>query len=226
MAQVTPIKTPAGELRWVIISGEGKANMSGKLKYTADLVMLATDEKAIALKEAIDAYWESNKPTKGWPKTRPAKSLGYRMEKTPVLDENGEKQYDDQGKVIGKETGNIVFSFQTDTTYGKSGDPKVVSVFNAKGSKVHLGDKKIGNGSIGQIGGAMGLYTVTGPKGDITDAGVTLYLNSVRIIKFEEFSGEDNWDATDEEGGWTGEDNWDSDGEEQAPSAPAGVPKL
>ena len=32
-------KTPKGTLEWVIISGEGKENLSGKLQYTANLVL-------------------------------------------------------------------------------------------------------------------------------------------------------------------------------------------
>lgn len=205
MSQVVAFKTPVGELKWVVFNGEGKENLSGRLKYNADLVLPVDDERAVALKASIDAYWDENKPT-ALPAKKPAKSLGYKLEKEPVLDEHGSKQYDDEGKVISKETGNIVFSFSTDTTY-PSGDAKVITIYNAKGNKVDLGAKKIGNGSKGQISGAMGLYEVKDAGGKkLIDAGVTLYLNSIRLTSFVEFSSEEQWDEADaEEGGWTGE---------------------
>lgn len=221
MAQVTPFKTPVGDLKWVIHNGEGKENMSGKMKYTADLVLPVDDAKAVALKASLDAYWADNKPSDLPPK-KPAKSMGYRMEKEPILDAEGNKQYDDGGKVLSKETGNIVFTFQTDTTY-PSGDNKVVAIFNSKGNKVDLGQKKIGNGSQGQISGAMGIYAVKDTKGKVLDAGVTLYLNSIRLTKFVAFEAGDSWDPMDdEEGGWTGEgdtDGWEGEaGQESKPT--------
>lgn len=220
MAQVTPFKSPVGDLKWVVFNGEGKENMSGKMKYTADLVLPADDEKALALKASLDAYWEENKPA-GLPPKKPAKSMGYRMEKEPILDAEGNKQYDDEGKVLSRETGNIVFTFQTDTVY-PSGDPKVVAIFNAKGNKVDLGQKKIGNGSQGQISGAMGLYVIK-TKDKVTDAGVTLYLNSIRLTKFVAFEAGDSWDAIDDEDGWTGEgetDGWEGEAGQEAKGTP------
>lgn len=226
MATVTPIKTPIGQFKWVVISGEGKVNMSGRMKYNVDLVLPEDSEEAKGLKAQIDAYWADNRPAK-LPKGKPAKSLGYKQEKEPVLDEDGQKQYDEGGKVVSKTTGNLVFTFSTDTTY-PSGDPKVINVFNAKKNKVSLGTKKVGNGSEGQVSGAMGIYVVAAPgKADVvTDAGVTLYLNSIRITKFLEFSGEESWeDAEEVDDGWTGDDSWEGDAEpQQAENKP--VPKL
>lgn len=221
MAKATPFKTPKGTINWCIISGDGKENMSGKMKYTADLVLATDSPEAKSLIGFIDDYWSDNKPGK-WPKNRPAKSLGYRDEKTPVLDADGNKQYGDDGKVVAEPTGNTVFSFSTDTTY-PSGDVKKISVFNAKGNKVDLGDKKIGNGSEGKVSGAIGTYEVTDGKGTITDAGVTLYLNSVQLTKFVPFSGEEQWDADEDEDGWTGEgetDGWEGEEGKEAKSTP------
>lgn len=227
MAQVTAFKSPVGDLKWVIFNGDGKENMSGRLKYSTDLVLPVDSDDGKALKAQIDAFWADNRPSELPPK-KPAKSLGYRLEKEPVLDDEGNKQYDDAGKVISRETGNYVFSFATDTTY-PSGDKKVINIFNAKGNKVDLGSKKIGNGSRGQISGAMGIYEVrekTGKK-TLQDAGVTLYLNSIRLTKFVEFSGEEAWDDAGEEGGWTGEgetEGWE--GEQSSGDAPKGTPRL
>ncbi|AWD90269.1 hypothetical protein [Dickeya phage Amaethon] len=223
MAKPTAFKTPKGTLNWCIITGDGKENLSGKMKYTTDLVLPTDSEEAKTLINFIDDYWDENKPAK-WPAKRPAKSLGYRDETTPVLDEDGQKQYGDDGKVIAEKTGNTVFTFGTDTTY-PSGDPKKVNVFNSKGNKVDLGDRRVGNGSEGRVSAAIGVYEVKDPKGTITDAGVTLYLNSVQITKFVAYSGEERWDADDSDDGWTGEgdsDGWEGEqGEETKP-----VPRI
>lgn len=226
MAQTLAVKTPVGDLKWVIFNGEGKENMSGRMKYQADLVLPVESEECKNLKAMIDQYWADNRPS-GLPAKKPAKSMGYKLEKEPVLDEDGNKQYGDDGKVVSRETGNMVFTFSTDTTY-PSGDPKVINIFNSKGNKVDLGSKKIGNGSRGQLSGAMGIYTVTDSKKNVTDAGVTLYLNSIRLTKFVEFSGEEQWDEADEEDGWTGEgetDGWTGEaGAEAGTNKPA--PRL
>lgn len=227
MSQVLAVKTPIGDLKWVIFNGEGKENLSGRMKYQADLVLPADSPEAVSLKGTIDQYWEDNKPT-GLPKTKPAKSLGYKLEKEPILDDEGNKQYDDAGKVVSRETGNIVFTFSTDTTY-PSGDPKVINIFNSKGNKVDLGSKKIGNGSRGQLSGAIGIYTVKDAKGkSVIDGGVTLYLNSIRLVKFLEFSGEESWDEAGEDGGWTGEgetDGWNGEAGQETTGGKA-TPRL
>lgn len=216
MAKAQPIKTKQGSLAWVTFNGEGKENMSGRLKYQADLVVKVDSPADKHLKGAIDAYWAENKPA-GFKKK--AKSLGYRLETRKVLDSEGNEQYNDEGEVLKEATGNRTFTFSTDTTY-PSGDPKVISIFNARGSKVDLGEKKIGNGSEGNIGGAMGVYTVRSKQGAVTDAGVTLYLNSIRLTKFVEFTSEESWDDAGD--GWTGEgetEGWE--GEPSESSAPA-----
>ncbi|BAM63070.1 single stranded DNA binding protein [Edwardsiella phage ETP-1] len=219
MAKAINVRTPVGQLNWVNITGEGKENMSGKLKYLADLVLPATSDACKALMAEIDAYWLANLPT-GWNPKRAPKSRGYREETVAVKDDNGDDVYGEDGKKVKQPTGNMVFTFSTDTTY-PSGDAKVISVYNAKGNKVALGDTRIGNGSTGQVGGAMGTYAIKGPKGDLTDAGVTLYLNSVRIIKLVEFSGEETWDDAGDDDGWTGEDNsWTGEPESGTPATP------
>lgn len=227
MATVQPFKSPKGVLNWVIITGEGKINMSGKLKYNADLVLPKDSDEAKKLIDFIDEYWLANLPT-GFNAKRAPKSTGYRDEMIAVLDKDGEKQYGEDGKVMKEATGNVVFTFSTDTTY-PSGDQKKVVVFNAKGNKVDLGSKKIGNLSEGRISGAVGVYTVKDPKGKtITDAGTTLYLNSVMLTKFVEFSGEEQWDADEDGDGWTGEgETEDFNGEPgQDVGSSKGAPRL
>ncbi|AFV51118.1 DNA-binding protein [Vibrio phage VPMS1] len=217
MAKPTPVKTPLGDLMWVVFNGEGKENLSGKLKYTADIVLDNDSEECKTLTKLIDDFWKDNKPSgfKGKAKTK-----GYRPEMRKVLDENGQETYDEDDVVIKEPTGRTVFTFTTDTTY-PSGDPKVIKIYNAKGNPVNLGDKKIGNGSRGQISGAMGIYNRDDGKG------VSLYLNAIRITKLEEFTQEEQWDDVDDsEGGWTGEDNWDAEDAPQDSKPEGGTPRL
>lgn len=213
MAKPTPVKTPLGELAWVVFNGPGKENLSGKMKYTADIVLDDDSEECKTLKGIIDKFWLDNKPAtfKGKAKTK-----GYRPEMRKVLDDDGKEVFDEEGAVKKEETGRTVFTFTTDTTF-PSGDAKVVKIYNAKGNPVNMGDTKIGNGSIGQISGAMGIYDRDDGKG------VSLYLNSIRIVKLEKYTQEEQWDEVDGDDGWTGEDNWDA---EDSTEEPKGVPRL
>ena len=225
MATVQSFKTPKGVLNWVIISGEGKENLSGRMKYNADLVLPKDSPEAKKLIEFIDEYWMDNLPP-SWNAKRAPKSTGYRDEMVVVVNDAGEKQYKEDGTLEKESTGNVVFTFSTDTAY-PSGDPKKVSVFNAKGNKVDLGAKKIGNLSEGKISGSVGVYVVKDKKGNIMDAGTTLYLNSIQLTKFVEFSGEENWDADEDGEGWTGEgENDDWSGESGQEPEQKSTPRL
>jgi len=199
---IEKIKTTKGTFEWVTISGEGKENLSGKMKYQANLVIDPQNVPAdAALIAKIDAFWTENKP-KGF--NRPPKSTGYYLH-DPVLDAAGEPTYNDEGKKVFNKDGKMHLTFSTDTAF-PSGDTKVVKVYNAKANVISLGDKSIGNGSEGYISGAMGIYEAK-QKGKTIDAGVTLYLNGVQLTKFVEFSGSD--DGFGEEDGFTGIENDD-----------------
>jgi hypothetical protein len=200
---IEKIKSTKGELQWITITGEGKENLSGKMKYQANVVL---DPKNVAADAAliakIDTFWEDNKP-KGF--KRKAKSMGYYFNE-PVLDADGDPTYDEDGKKIFNKNGKMHLTFSTDTVYAKTGDTKEIKVYNAKANIVSLGDKTIGNGSIGYIAGAMGIYT-SEKNGKILDAGVTLYLDAIQLTKFVEFTGSDAGFAADEdEDGFTGVD--------------------
>lgn len=187
MSTTKKIETARGSLEWVVITGEGKPNMSGKLQYLASLVL--EGEAAEALKAEIDAFWAENKPAKF---SKAPKSLGYYEHKAPTgeLDEDGKKVY--------APTGKTMFSFKTGTSY-TDGKQKVVKVYNSKGNLVQLGDTKIGNGSIGRIKGAMGVYINEQPKTkQVVDAGVTLYLDSIMLLKLEQYA-EAGFSTTEED---------------------------
>lgn len=201
---IEKIKSPKGLLEWVSITGEGKENLSGKMKYQANVVLdphnNAVDAACI---ESIKAFWEANKP-QGF--KRPAKSLGFYFHDV-VTDAAGDAVYDDEGKKVFNKEGKMHLTFSTDTTFAKTGDTKVIKIYNAKANVVSLGEKSIGNGSVGYIAGAMGIYT-SEKGGKIVDAGVTLYLDAIQLTKFVEYTGADAGFAADEdaEDGFSGVD--------------------
>lgn len=187
MSTTEKITTPVGDLEWVLISGKGKANMSGKLEYKVDVVL--DGDVAEQLKAAIDEFWKDNK-SRG---VKKPKSLGYYAHKIPT------DEKDEDGDVVYEETGKTAFVFKTGTTY-KDGGEKKIPVYNAKGAEVSLGKKQIGNGSRGRVQGNMGIYEVRN-EGKLVNAGVSLYLNGVQIAKFVEYSGGVEFDGLDSEYG-------------------------
>lgn len=202
MSKDTIVKTvsPLAELRWVTIIGEGKENMSGAMQYKVDLVLdPQNNPEHKAYIDLIDAYWAENKPASFPPKKKP-KSLGYYF-CDKMLDKNDEPLKDeDTDKFIYNPKGKVSVSFKTAVAF-PDGSPKKVKTRNSKGAIVELGERQIGNGSMGYIAGAMDIYRAK------TDAGVTLYLDEIKLIKFIEFEGANNFgDDTDDEEGWTGED--------------------
>ncbi len=206
------ITTGRGSLEWVNIVGEGKENMSGNMKYVVSFV----PEDATELQAKLDKFWEANKP-KGFKKD--PKSMGYYPHKT-ATDEK-----DENGKTIYEEDGLLTFQFNTGTTY-PSGDGKVVKVYNSKNREVQLGSIKIGNGTIGAVAGAMGIYKNTTPNGKtIVDAGVTLYLDRVQIFKLVEFSQDSGFGVSDDDDGWSGDEGFDGTTDD-APVASKGTPRL
>tara|TARA_R110002049_G_scaffold109985_1_gene258978 strand:+ start:11149 stop:11826 length:678 start_codon:yes stop_codon:yes gene_type:complete len=203
---IEKIRTPKGIAEWVTITGEGKENLSGKLQYVANLVGEQTDENISGLKAKIEEFWEANKP-KGF--RRKPKSLGwYYHEK--LKDDEGNPLEDDEGNPVFNKEGKIYFAFKTGTTMPK-GNKKIIKTYNAKAKQVHLGDTAIGNGSVVQISGAMGIYTSSGPGGKIIDAGVTLYLDAIQIHKLVEYSEDAGFDASDDEDAFTGDDTFEGD---------------
>jgi hypothetical protein len=213
MAVTKKFTSPKGEIEWATIEGEGKENLSGVLQYVANSVISA-DDPVVA---EIEAFWEENKP-KGFRKERKSNGLYPYKIKTEEKDEDGKDIYE-------VDETRLSMAFKTGTTY-PDGSPKKIQIYNSKANKVELPDGvKIGNSTIGQISGAMGIYTTMDPKGKtIIDAGITLYLNSIKISKLVEYEGDgDNYepdDEDDEDGGWTGDEGWE--GEEKAAPAPQG----
>jgi hypothetical protein len=228
-APIVPIiagKNSPAILEWVTIRGEGKENMSGKMQYVANAVFKQDDPEFIRLKTDIEAYWKANKPSelkKAMPKSN---GIYFRDN---VLDEAGEKTYNEDGKVIKDKTGLVYLAFKTGTTW-PDGKTKVVTVHNIKNGLIDLGDRSIGNGSIGAIQGKMGIYENRTPQGVLTDAGVTLYLDKIQLRKYVEHTGEDAaFDVVEDDGesfmGFEDEDVFGEATKEEAESASTGEAK-
>lgn len=166
------IKTPVGKLFWVRISGDGyDASIIGgeksgdtKMVKSACLHLNKNSKECKDFIKLLETEWEDYKSTKKI-KT-PAKSMGFK----PVLDENG------------KETEFIEFKFKTNSFF-PDGKPNVVKVLNAKGNEIDLGDRLIGNESVGVIHGTVAPYTFAGSHG------LSLYLVAIQLVKFVEYSG-------------------------------------
>lgn len=175
------------ELRWIFITQPGKEGPKGdngeegKRRFVADLVMKTDSEGCKKLSAFIDDYWKDHKP-----KGVKCKSKGYAV----VKEKTGE--VDDEDVPIYRDTDETAFSFWTGTHW-KDGKENNIDIYNAKGKKVSLGDKKIGNGSQGSISGAMDIY-----KNGVNN-GVSLYLNAIQLTKFVEFSQDADFDSFDDE---------------------------
>lgn len=204
--------TPVGVLSWVQITGKGKLNYNEDgYNYVATLTL--TKEQAAPLLAQIDEIAE------GCPKALKVKSKGYR----PVfLDKDGNqfvetenREFDE--KAGDKETDLLAFSFATRTSYD-DGKPTVIGTFNAKGVKVNLGERQIGNGTVGSISGKAKVY-VNGKN-----TGVSLYLKAIQIVKFVAYDGDAGFAAVDVEDGFEGFDEAD-DSFQKSDESPAEAPK-
>jgi len=188
------VQSPIGTFEWVFIDGNGKEDLQGNSKFVANVVVdpdqvdeTTTDAQAANAKAfiaSVEDFWEANKPAAAKGKFANAKSNGIYKHSV----DSGEK--DEHGDKIYTETGKYSLSFKTGTTF-TDGKAKVIGVANAKGAPISLQGKKIGNGSRGRIKGAMGIYNFS------PSMGVALYLNSVQLTKFVEFS--DGFDAVEDE---------------------------
>lgn len=179
-APVEKLVTPVGELAWVFITDQGKKDLNGNDRFVASVNLHKDSDEFKEVKAQIDEYWKENKP-----KGAKLKSNGIK-----VVQEKVEDEFDDDGEQVYRDTDMMSINFWTGITFpakgGQPPKPKIIKIHNAKGSEVSLGDKKIGNGSMGAISGAMGIYDQ-----GTASRGVTLYLNAIQLKKFVEFTGGD-----------------------------------
>lgn len=185
--KLVPIVSPIGELHHVNISGQGKENYDKDgYEYTATVRL--TGERATAMKAIIDDQIEQKMPSGDV-----LKSPGY---KELVKDSEGNLRSPSvrKPKTDDEElSGVFAFSFKTTTDYGAPEyKPKKIGVRNANAQPVSLGDKRVGNGTIGAASGKMRGSSYNG------DYSLTLYLNAIQIVKFVEYVGDDGFDSSDE----------------------------
>ncbi len=206
-----------GILEWVIISGEGKANLQGVMQYKANVVFEHDSPLLAEYRKDIMEYWEANKPN-GY-KRKPKSTGMYPIDFE--LDADGVPIEDDNGNKTPKADSRVALTFKTNTLW-PDGNSKVIATHNAKGAKVNLGERKIGNNSVGSVQGKMGIYTSMA-DGKIVNAGVTLYLDKIQINKLVEYVGDEAAfvnQATDDEDVFLGfdEDNFGTDNDAPAKS--------
>jgi len=188
MAKKNKIATPAGELRWVFIVGEGRdqseANDGSKMQKMASIVFKTNSPECKKLMADIDAVWGEYKaanPSKIKKATQP-KSLGYKVIKDPDTDED---------------TDETIFAMKTNSTY-PDGKPNNIVVYSGGGKKLVNGSKYIidgvdfvpnetfiGNGSIGVLHGEAAGYEYA------KQYGVSLYLKAVQLGTLVEGGGDD-----------------------------------
>lgn len=171
-SKFVPVKE--AELRWIFIDQPGKENLQGKMVLQSSLYCKTDSKGCKALKDKLEEFWKANKPAGAPPK---AKSYGWTD--CTQKDEEGNDMYDGDKPLL---TGETVFAFWTGATW-PDGKPRVIDIYGAKGSKIALGGKKIGNGSHGAISGVMSIYDAG--KGA---QGVTLYLNAIQVTEFIEYA--------------------------------------
>lgn len=189
--------TPVGPLAWVFINGSFKKDLNGNPRYSAEVHFHKDSEEYKEVKAKVDAFWEENKP-----KGRKLKSNGIRR----IQNKLDDGEYED--------TDFYAVQFWTGPTF-PDGTEKKIKIKNAKGAEVSLGSKKIGNGSIGRISGVMAIYDQ-----GVAATGVTLYLNTIQLQKFVEFTGgDDGLEAIGGDDGFEGIDDGDGIGavSEEAP---------
>ena len=194
MAQIKLMfKTPLQELEWVSITGNGKVKMNKDpssedpkdFYYTATTVY--PNEAAMKKDKAVfDKFWKENRPAG-------VTAQSYKMfkpEMIPELDEAGKPREDEEGAIIKKATGRWLLAAKTVTRW-PDGKPNRVKVLRGNGNPLNLGEKKIGNGTIGVIHGAIGINAFAGNEG------LAFYLNAIQIKKFVEYTEADAVEAED-----------------------------
>ena len=172
MADKLRVTSPKGELKYVVVNGEGKLNYDGDAReFTASIVL--PKKKAKEFYAEICDYFNDNKS-------------------------NGCDVDEPMNKIMRKtEEGDYMFSFSTKCEFeNDEGEVRksVIGLANKDNVAQKLPDGVgIGNGSIGRIGGSIKYYKRKNKEG------VSLFLNNIQILKFVKYV-PDNGFEVDEEG--------------------------
>jgi hypothetical protein len=188
------VATPVGELHWCSIKGQGKLNYNQD-GYVYQASVFLSGEKAEELKAKIDEVIGTI------PKGKNLKSSGYKdvykSEEGKYFCESGNRSAGDGDE----KTEFTCFTFTTRTTY-EDGRPTIISIYNSgkkteanpsgKPKKINLGDRGIGNGSLGAISGT--LHRNENGK----DISCSLFLKAIQITKYIEYSGDAGFDSQED----------------------------
>ncbi len=186
-------KTPLLPLSWVSITGDGKLKMNkdgsgGSSDYNYTATVIYPDEASMKVDKAkFDKFWRENKP-QGLTKQNYDM---FKPEMMPDLDDAGNEQFDEDDALIKKATGRWTLAAKTITVWPRDNKPNVVKVLRANGNPLQLGDKQIGNDSIGVLHGSVGINAYSGNEG------LAFYLNAVQLKKFVEYTGADDVETDD-----------------------------
>jgi len=186
-------KTPLLPLSWCNITGTGKLKMNrednqdpANYNYTATVTY--PDEVSMKADKAIfDKFWKENKPSGC---TKQNYSM-FKPEMKDVLGTDGKPTYDEDDAKIKTPTGRWNLSAKTITHWPRDGKQNIVKVLRANGNPLQLGDKVIGEGSIGVIHGSLGINAYSGNEG------LAFYLDAVQLKKFVEYTGGSEVEADD-----------------------------
>ena len=185
-------KTPLLPLSWVTITGDGKLKMNkdgsgGSSDYNYTVTVTFPDEVSMKVEKAkFDKFWRENKPAG---LTKQSYDM-FKPEMTADLDANGKEQFDEDDALIKKPTGRWTLAAKTLTQW-PDGKANVVKVLRANGNPLDLGDKLIGNDSIGILHGTVGINAFPGNEG------LAFYLNTIQLKKFVEYTDGDEVEAED-----------------------------
>lgn len=227
--KLTKVVTPIGELHYVQIEGQGKEKYDKEKGFEYVATLRLSSEKSEGLRKMMDD--EIGEIKKG----ESLKSRGYRQ---LMKDKDGKVFTPTNKNKDRQEEAELIdlyeFTFKTGTKYGDN-KPKIISVFDSgnkaqgiKPKKVSLGGKKIGNGSEGAISGQMERSVY---KGEVS---CSLYLNSIQLTKFIEYTEDAGFDAQDgefegstqdEDSGFDAQSDTDSS-ESSGTEAPKSRPRI
>ncbi len=153
--------------------------------YTATVIY--PDEASMKVdKKIFDAFWRENKP-KGCTKQNYDM---FKPEMVADLDSNGNEQFDEDDALIKKATGRWTLAAKTLTAW-PDGKANRVKVLRGNGNPLNLGDKQIGNDSVGILHGSIGINAFAGNEG------LAFYLNAIQIKKFVAYTEADAVEAED-----------------------------
>lgn len=196
--------TPRGEFQWVFITGEGQDNYNedGK-EYKASIVF--EGKNADLMEKWITNYWEEV-ATEADVQGSLGPHIGV-LVKEPGENESTEK-FIAASKLTDKhkKSGRVSYTFKTKTTW-PDGKPVKIGVFNSKREMIKFPEgTSIGNGSEGHLQ----VFIRRGTRGRVQY--LSMYLVSLQLLKFVEYSSQNDFEEVDDPDAFEGFPEQSEDG--------------